>query len=269
MAMKSFAQWLRQTGLLLEVKLVETYYSFNPAQYNQLFDDQLTSLMSRVSVPSHRTAMDKMQGFNWTAYIAACLRHAGFRDQREIQEYSHDIVVKLLLGTLFRGFDDRTSGPIDLRFKRAVANAVKNAVEKRQNRRRLLPTVAIGQEFEPGSVTAADLPARPSAVPDDDKTIQDFRRLVQDRLGQLAIAVLDARLQNQETKGLVGRADLGYPGAYTIKMAVQQIKVLAWQYASGLGNPAFFRDLGRAMDREQATATRRRATMAAKQVAVS
>jgi hypothetical protein len=54
-----------------------------------------------------------MRGFNWRGYIAASVRHAGVRDQREVQERTHDVLVKLLVGRLFTGFDERTSGPMD------------------------------------------------------------------------------------------------------------------------------------------------------------
>ena len=60
------------------------------------------------------------------------------------------------------------------------------------------------------------------------------------RLGELGIAVLDARLRGQETKSLIGRPDLVLRAVYVIKRVVQEIKALAQQYASGLGDPAFF-----------------------------
>ena len=90
--------------------------------------------------------------------------------------------------------------------------------------------------------------------------IDDFRRLVRNRLGELGIAVLDARLAGQETKGLVGRADLGSPGRFVIKRVVQQIKGLAKEYAQRLGNPAFVREIERAIEREGATIQKRQAT---------
>jgi hypothetical protein len=145
-----------------------------------------------------------------------------------------------------------------LRFKRAVANAIKNMVAKERNRRRLAPTIPIGQE------RGDDLPDRASAE-NDEKVIVDFRRLVRNRLGELGIAVLDARLAGQETKGLVGRADLGSPGRFAIKRVVQQIKGLAKEYAQRLGNPAFVREIERAMEREGATVAKRRTATAARQ----
>jgi hypothetical protein len=262
--METFLEWLRQNDLLARLRLIETYFSFDPAQYNKLFDDELAKLS--VSSPEHREALERMRGFNWVGYIAASLRHAGWQDQREVQERTHDIVVKLLMGKLFSGFSQETSGFFDLRYKRSVANAVKNLAEKERNRRRFIPTVSIGNEFRPGAVTADDLPAPASSGQQDDKLIQDFRRLVRTRIGELGIAVLDARLQGQETKALVGRPDLGSPGRYVIKRTVQEIKALAREYASGIGDAAFLRDIERAMGREETTVEKRRAATAGKQV---
>ena len=84
-------------------------------------------------------SLNVCRGFNWLAYIAGSVRHAGYRDQREVQERTHDVATKLLIGMLFRGFDERTSGPMDLRFKRSVSNAIRNMTELERNRRRLLP----------------------------------------------------------------------------------------------------------------------------------
>ena len=52
------------------------------------------------------------------------------------------------------------------------------------------------------------------------------------------------------------------PWRYVIKRAVQEIKALARQYASGIGDPAFLRDIERAMGREETTVEKRRAAMA-------
>src|SRR5271157_3360144 len=136
-----------------------------------------------------------MRGFNWVGYIAKSLRNAGYHDQRDVQERTHDLVVKLLTGGLFTDYDEERHGPLDLRFKRSVANAVKNIVEKERNRRRSLPSVGIGQEFEPGRIRADDLPDRAAAGGGEEKVIEDFRQLVRNQVGELGLAVLDARLQ--------------------------------------------------------------------------
>ena len=51
-------------------------------------------------------------------------------------------------------------------------------------------------------------------------------------------------------EGLVGRQDLGLPGWFVIERVVQQIKAPARNFAQRLGDPAFLRDIERAMERE-------------------
>ena len=201
-------------------------------------------------------------------YVAAAVRNSGFRDYRDGQERIHDIAVKLLTGKLFQGFDQKVSGPMDFRFKCAVTNAIRNMIEKDRNQRRLLPTVPINQEFEPGGVTADDLPAKSWAGADDEKIIRDFRRLVKRRLGEIGLAVLDVRLAGEETKGLVGRPDLGSPGKWGIKRVVQQVKELAKEYAASLGDSELLRRIEKAMADESETVQKRRTATAARQVAV-
>jgi hypothetical protein len=246
--MLTFWQWL------------ETYFTFDPAQYNQLFDNELEKVIARTTDPAHRQILEKMRGFNWISYIAACVRNAGYNDRREVQEKTHDIVVKLLTGSLFTGFDQRTSGPMDLRFKRSVANAIKNLVEKEKNRRHYLPTVPIGQTF--GSVTADELPARSWTGDDDEKVIDDFRQLLRDRLGNFAVAILDQRLAGAETKSLAGSPEVGGNGRDTIKRLVRRIKELAQEFAASLGDSDLLRRIEKAMASEETTVAKRRAAMA-------
>ena len=264
--MQTFYEWLSQ--LRLQSLLAESWFTFDPQAYNRLFDEELEKLAARVRDPAHRQVLERMRGFNWLAYIAAAVRNAGFRDYRDGQERTHDIVAKLLTGTLFTGFDERRSGPFDLRFKAAVGNAVRNLAEKERNRKRLLPTVPIGQEFQRGGVTADELPAPPPSRDDDDeRLVRDFRKLVRQRLGDLALAVLDARLAGRETKSLVGCVALGSPGKWLVKRAVSQIKELAREYGEQLGDSELLRRILRAMAAEEETVGRRQATTRARQAA--
>ena len=146
--MLTFWQWLSQ------LRLVETYYGFDPTQYNQLFDEELEKVIARTSdAKPIANPLKGMRGFGWMSYIAASVRHAGIGIIVMVKNESADIAVKLLTGTLFTGFDERVSGPMDLRFRASVGNAIRNMVEKDRNRRRLLPTVPIQQQFEPGGIT--------------------------------------------------------------------------------------------------------------------
>ena len=250
--METFWDWLRLRRLL-----AETYFSFDPQSYNQLFDDELEKVIARVRDPR---SLEHLRGFDWLAYVSSWVRHAGYRDRREVQEKTHDVVTKLLLGTLFRGYDPRIHGPMELRFRCAVGNAVRNMTQKERTRKRRLPTTSIQQEFTPGSVTAEELPAK-TAPQDDEKIIHDFRELVRMRLGDLALAVLDVRLSGEETKSLVGCPSLGSPGKWVIKKVVAGIKALAREFFRG--DPEMLRGIERAMAAEGETIGKRRAAMAA------
>jgi hypothetical protein len=263
--MQTFIEWLSTLDLSARLRLLETYFTFNPEQYNQLFEQELEKVIQRVSDPAHRRSLEELRGFQWIQYIAASVRNAGFRDYRDGQEKIHDIATKLLLGKLFRGWE-QTSGPMDLRFKKSVSNAIKNVAEKERNRRHYLPTVPIQQQFQPGSVTADELPVR-SDPANDEKMIEDFRQFVQQHLGDFALTILDMRLAGGETKSLVGSPEVGGRGKDTIKRLVRRIKQLAQEFAASRGDSVFLRDIERAMGREETTVEKRRATTRQRQQA--
>ena len=123
--MHTFCEWLD-----LIDQLLETYYTFDPKQWNDLFDQELQKVFARTTDPQQRQALERMQGINWVSYVASSVRKAGIRDYREGQEAITDICTKLLTGKLFTGFDERTSGPMDLRFKASVGNAIRNLVRR-------------------------------------------------------------------------------------------------------------------------------------------
>ena len=258
--MQTFWEWLSRFRLL-----GENYFTFDPAEYNELFDKELEKVIARTSDAKHRQALESMRGFGWISYIGAAVRHSGFRDYRDGQEKIHEIATKLLVGKLFRGFDERVSGPMDLRFKRSVSNAIKNLVEKERNRRHYLPTVPIQAEFTPGGVTDDDLPARSTAPDHDEQLIQGFRSLVRKRLGGLGVAVLQVRLDGGEVKSLVGSPALGSPGRHVVKRVVQDIKALARDFAASLGDPELLRRIEKAMAAEEETIGKRRRATATKQ----
>ncbi len=234
--------------------------NFNPAAYDDLFNRELDAVLPMVRNPDDRKRLSAMRD-GWTNYIAACLRNAGFRQQGDLEERIHDIVVKLLVspGGLFRGYDESRHGPLDLRFKRSVANAVKNVVEKEKNRRRFLP---------PAPLHADLLPSRPDK--DNDSTIIDrFRHLLQTRLGDLAVAIFNARLEGQQLKNLVGLPELDHPSRYVVKRTVQEIKTAAREYAQRLDDPEFLCRVEGLLDAEAATVARRTATTQQRQAGKS
>ena len=162
------------------------------------------------------------------------------------------LIVKLLVspGGLFRRYDAQRHGPLDLRFKRSVSNAVKNIVEREKNRRRLLPAVPLD---------AGLVPARRQQ--EDDGTIIDkFRNLLQTRLGDLAVAIFNARLEGRQTKDLVGLPELDRPSRHVVKRVVQEIKAAARDFAQRSNDPDFLWLVQRMIDAEAATVARRSAT---------
>jgi hypothetical protein len=245
--METFYEWLGHLDICARLRLLETYYTFDPAQYNQLFADELEKVIQRVRDPAHRQVLERLRDFNFVGYISASVNNAGIREYRQRQEATADVASKLLMGKLFSGFDERISGPMDLRFKKSVGNCIRNIIEKLRNRRRNLPTAAI--EYEPA--------ARSSPVQDDEQMVEDFRKLVRSRLGDLAVSIFDLRAANGETKSLIGSPSVGSPSGYVIKRVVGQIKDLARDYAERLGNSAFLRDVERAMARESETVQKR------------
>jgi hypothetical protein len=254
--METFWDWLKLRSLL-----EAAWYTFDAQAYNALFNDELEKVIARVKDPAHHQVLERLRGFDWTGYVAGWVRHAGYHGYREAQEKTHEVVTTLLMGKLFRGFDERVSGPMDKRFKCAVGNAIRNMTQKERNRRRYLPSIPIQQEFVPGSVTPDDLPA-PPARDDDSKVIHNFRDLVRRRLGDLAVAVLDLRLEGGETKSLVGSPSLGSPGKWTVKKVVAGIKELAREFFRG--DPELLRRVERAMKSEGETIGKRRAAMVAR-----
>lgn len=218
---------------------------FDPAAYNQLFRQEIESLSHRLTDPRQRQDLEHQSDFDWVGYIAASLRNAGYRDQ-EVEDRVHEIVVRLLVlpGTLFQGYDERRHGPLIARFKTAVGNAIKNQVEKDRNRQKRLQRISM-----------------PIAVlnlsPQDAGLIEDFRELIRRRLGMLALAVFDARLEGEQVKSLVGVADLGSPTAYLLKQAVQRLKRLAAEYGRGMGDSEFMKRIEAALDQDARRRARR------------
>ena len=94
--------------------------------------------------------------------------------------------------------------------------------------------------------------------------IDQFRSLVAQRLGKLALAILDQKIAGGDTSKMAGRAEFGTPSAYYIKREVRAIKELARQFASQLGDPAFSGMVAKAMDSEKATVAKRQAAIATK-----
>jgi len=113
------------------------------------------------------------------------------------------------------------------------------------------------------NIIADRMPAK--ALPNN--IIGEFRQLVLQRLGRLALTILDARLGGEELKGLMGRSELGSPTAYQLKREVGEVKRLAQQFAARSGDSEFLRLVKRAFDAEAVTFAKRKQSVAARQAA--
>jgi hypothetical protein len=69
----------------------------DPAAYNGLFRSELEALRPQVNDPRRRHSLEKMRDFNWSGYILASLKNAGFTDQREREEKAHEVIVNLVV----------------------------------------------------------------------------------------------------------------------------------------------------------------------------
>lgn len=86
-----------------------------------------------------------------------------------------------------------------------------------------------------------------------------FRKFVAERLGRLAAAILDWRVEGRDTKDMVGRPELGSPTVWQIKREVGEIKKLAHRFALESGDPLFLKRVEKALADEAATVAKRQA----------
>ncbi|NQU24009.1 MAG: hypothetical protein HQ567_22225 [Candidatus Nealsonbacteria bacterium] len=242
----TFAQWMLNRApqqYLLTLRLLEQTH--DKAAYNLLFDQQLSGLLRRVDTPAEHNQLVTMLNFDWMADIERALRMAGFGN--ETDELAHDIVVKLLVtpGGLFAGWRGQ---PMEARFRASVRNAIVSLIQKRANRRRLLPTVTMNP-----SVAYMGEP--------DDTLVQEFIDFLRRRYGDLAARLFQHKLEGGNTKDLIGDPNLGRPTRHAVKSAVKDIKAATRDYAARSGDPAFIGMVQKAMADEKETAGKRRAAV--------
>lgn len=256
--MLTFLDWTVRHDLAAQLRLLESAEYFNPQDYNGVFEGELAKVLARIPDSEAREQAAAMKGYDWATYIESSLRRAGFKDDDQ-QEAFHQIVVRLLVspGKLLRTWKPGHHGPLERRFRRSVWNSIRNLAEKTRNRRRWM------QSADPVAM-AERLPGRRPYS----SLIDEFRNLVGERLGNLAVAILDARLAGEDMKNLVGRNEIGTPSAFYVKRETGEIKRLAQHFAAHLGDPAFAKMVARAMEGEAATIEKRKQSMAARQAGV-
>jgi hypothetical protein len=246
--MHTFLEHIQYLRLFNRLQFLETFYPIDSKAYDALFEVELDVLIARIMDPIQRKELEGVKGFGWTNYIAKSVRNSGVSDARELDERTHEIASKLLLGGLFSNFDPTKHGPLGRRFMTSVRNAIQNQVQKEKNRRRYLSSVPIHQEIGDTST---------GSNKDNENLIEEFRQLVLNRLGHLELAVLDLRLAGDETKSLVGSEEFGEPTSYRVKQAVIAIKQLAQEFARQQGDDGFWQQIQRAMDAERETLEKR------------
>ena len=131
----------------------------------------------------------------------------------------------------------------------------RNIAEKERNRRKWTTNT------DPGVMAGRFAGRQPQSSP----VIDQFRRLVADRLGPLAAAILDWRLEGNEVKDMVANPQFGSPSVYAIKREVQEIKKLAHEFAVQNDDPGFLNAVERGIAGEARTVAKRQQAMAARQ----
>ena len=119
---------------------------------------------------------------------------------------------------------------MDRRFGASVRNEIANIISKSQIRRKYIPSVSITNDYNGHGVAEKYLPPAPAQ---DDGVISDFSDWLGRRLGPLAVAVLNARLQGDDIALLVGNERIGRPTRNKLRTTLQAIKQAAWEYADG------------------------------------
>ena len=251
-----FTEWLAHRDIAALLQLLEGADYFSPQSYNSAFVAGLDDLLGRIHDPAAREQIEALRDFDFGAYISRSLARAGFTGD-SLQEHFHALVVRLLLkpGKLFRGWNPEVHGPLDRRLKNATWNGIRNIAEKERNRRKWTTST------DPGVMAGMFAGKQPHSSP----IIDQFRRLVADRLGPLAAAILDWRIEGNEVKDMVAHPQFGSPSVYAIKREVQEIKKLAHEFAIQHDDPGFLNAVERGMAGEARTVQKRQQAMAARQ----
>lgn len=232
--MKTFHEfvWLRMPvgDLLREISEL-----FPKRDFVDLVHREVERLRTTTEDPTALGHLDEFQQIDVVAYIDSSLRRAGFHEN-ERDALVHDICVKLLMGSFFRGW---TGQSLVARFKVAVRNAISSLQSRAAKRRRRL----------------ADLPDDVAAAPRADADIVDeFRNFLRMRFGDAVVRVLDHRLEGGgDTKDLVGTP--GLETAYKVKRAVAELREAIRMFAAG--DPELSRRLDGLFAQQQRTFDRR------------
>jgi hypothetical protein len=237
--MKTFHEfvWLRRpvADLLREISEL-----FPKRGIQDLFDREVQRLREKTDDPSLLQHLEEFGQLDVPGYIDSALRRAGFHEN-ERDALVHDLCVKLLMGSFFRGW---TGQSLVARFKVAVRNAISTLQSRAAKKRRR-------QVDLPDNVAAA-----PRAV---EEIVGEFRNFLLTRFGPAVLSVLDHRLEDGgDTKDLVGSP--GLETAYKVKKAVAELREAIRMFAAG--DPELSRRLDGLFAQQQMTFDRRFGRMA-------
>jgi hypothetical protein len=202
---------------------------------NALFYDEVEKLHQRQ--PMDPAELRRLMSMDYVGYIDRSLRRAGFRDP-ELDPMVHDIVVKLITGALFKN----VRGPLLARFAVAVKNSIITLANRRQRVRRRY------SDHELEAVPQRSVAPRP-----EDDLVEMFRTYVRQTIGDVALRVLDHRLDGGNTGELRGQP--GLESHYALKEMVKRIKRAVSTFAGN--DPDLRSQIERALDSEQRTLDRR------------
>jgi hypothetical protein len=202
---------------------------------NDLFYDEVEKLHQRQ--PMEPAELQRLMSMDFVGYIDRSLRNAGFRDP-DLDGLVHDIVVRLITGALFKN----VQGPFLARFATAVKNSIITLATRRQRVRRRYSD----HELE-------TFPQRSVAPQPEDDVVERFRTYVRQTLGEVALRVLDHRLDGGDTRELRGQP--GLESHYALKEMVKRIKRAASTFAGA--DPELKERIEAALASEQKTLNRR------------
>ncbi len=215
--------------------------------FNDLFRQHLRELLPRVRDTRRRASLERVQDMDWMGYILSALRNAGVSDQNEREQASHDIAVYLLVqpGKLFAGYDPNSSGPMEARFTLAVKNAVRNHLRTRS--RRVAP---FGGDHANALASVPDRPAEPP-----DEVLAAFRAFLRREAGDVAVALLDRRLDDGESlRQLVKEPAFRRLGDWGIRRLMRRIRDAATAFARSHADDELLHAIAR-LSQDTSTAT--------------
>jgi hypothetical protein len=233
--MNPFVLWLIRKGLIHEHSEL-----LDADAMNLLFRQEAEKRLASITDPQVKDDLFAFMGSKPVAYIDKALRRAGIPDA-DLDEAIQQIVIKFLVwpGSLFKKWEGK--GPFSARFKVAVKNAVISLAQKKQRR---------AKRFQPLPPTD---PVAKTSLGSMDDPIRDFRNYLQVKYGDAVVRVFDQRLNDHDTKELIGQP--GLETSYTVKEAVKRIKAAAVSWSKS--HPDFLLRVHRLMDQEKGTLAKR------------